>query len=154
MLAFSLQSINVFILIKHALYCIIELNSKRSHDRHHTIEMENLRVRPQTLNLTTKILFSVHLQITTHILDTSRGLPAQNISVSLQFQDKKTSQFHILTHSTTDQDGRCSSLTNPSQLLVAGLYKLTFDVEKYYSELGVESFFPQVEVDRIIYIIN
>lgn len=81
--------------------------------------------------------------ITTHVLDTMRGVPAAGVLVLLQRRDG--SELLEVGRGRTDADGRLSDLT--SDTLVPGVYRLVFGVEEYFSELDVESFFPSVSVE-------
>ncbi|CAH1757562.1 12419_t:CDS:2 [Entrophospora sp. SA101] len=59
--------------------------------------------------------------ITCHILDSSRGKPANNVKVKLEFkefQDKEN--WTIIGETESDNDGRC-------QNLVSSDYKITFN---------------------------
>jgi 5-hydroxyisourate hydrolase len=75
-------------------------------------------------------------RISTHILDTSRGVPAAGITVSL-FQAE-----HLLQSAATDADGRCTNLLEPGVDLQPGIYRLTFDVGHYFAD----GFYPEVNV--------
>ncbi|XP_006902919.1 PREDICTED: 5-hydroxyisourate hydrolase-like [Elephantulus edwardii] len=85
--------------------------------------------------------------VTTHVLDTASGLPAQGLCVSLSRLEVEghRQQWLELRTSHTDTDGRCPGLLEPGQMR-AGVYKLTFDTEAYWRRKGQESFYPQVEV--------
>ena len=64
--------------------------------------------------------------ITTHVLDTSRGLPAHGIRVGLdvRFPD---GAWKPLGRGVTDADGRASDLLPNDVKLTEGVYRLTFD---------------------------
>jgi 5-hydroxyisourate hydrolase len=79
--------------------------------------------------------------ITTHILDTSKGLPAENVSVSLSSQID--GQWHELDHAVTDKDGRISFWPQANDKLGDGIYKLSFNIEDYYGE---QAFYPIAEI--------
>lgn len=76
--------------------------------------------------------------ISTHVLDTSRGLPAEGIPVRLLTPDEP------LGSGTTDADGRITEFTN--QKLGPGTYQLRFDVAAYATASNQEFFFPEVTV--------
>ena len=83
-------------------------------------------------------------QITTHILDTSRGMPASGVTVTL---------YHFHNHGwdeiatdVTNMDGRVSELLPATLVLEAGNYKMRFDTKEYFDHFGVASFYPFVEV--------
>jgi 5-hydroxyisourate hydrolase len=73
--------------------------------------------------------------VTTHVLDTARGVPATGIPVRL------CAGGSVLAEGVTDDDGRVRDL-GPERL-DAGVYKLTFDTGDY---LGPDAFFPEVTV--------
>jgi 5-hydroxyisourate hydrolase len=77
--------------------------------------------------------------ISTHVLDTSRGLPAPGVHVRLQ---------HLLADGApvdagaglTDRDGRIRALSDAP--LTAGIYRLTFDLHGY-----ADGFFRSVSLE-------
>lgn len=82
--------------------------------------------------------------ITTHVLDTAIGRPAEGIEVSLVRYDQKG--WTVLARGKTDHDGRVRDLL-PSSSLVAGRYRLTFATREYHERLGMAAFYPEVVVD-------
>lgn len=80
--------------------------------------------------------------ISTHVLDTSRGTPAANISVVLDRRDG-TAWSRVGSRST-DREGRIGSFSDAA--LEAGTYRLTFDTGAYHRGSGVVPFFPEVTV--------
>ncbi|XP_004450875.1 5-hydroxyisourate hydrolase-like [Dasypus novemcinctus] len=82
--------------------------------------------------------------LTTHVLDTASGLPAQDLWLRL-FRLEHGQQWTELSKSSTDLDGRCAGLLAAGQMR-AGTYKLSFDTQSYWSKRGQESFYPYVEV--------
>ena len=83
-------------------------------------------------------------EITTHVLDISRGVPAAGIDVTLERADT-AGHFTAAGKATTDADGRVQSF-GPAARRGAGRYRLTFRVGEYYAVHGVECFFPEVQV--------
>ncbi|XP_054426192.1 5-hydroxyisourate hydrolase-like [Pteronotus mesoamericanus] len=83
--------------------------------------------------------------LTTHVLDTASGLPAQGLCLRLSRLEDHGHQWTELRTSYTDPDGRCPGLLLPGQMKV-GTYKLTFDTEGYWKRRGQASFYPYVEV--------
>ena len=80
--------------------------------------------------------------ITTHVLDTSRGTPANGLRVTLELQ--RGGGWIVLGRAQTDANGRASSLTTAPT--GPGTYRLTFETGVYQRALGLESFFPDVTV--------
>jgi len=83
-------------------------------------------------------------QITSHILDTSLGKPAQGVPIEL-FQ-QLDGNWLSLGSGTTNDDGRVSDLLDSENKLAAGVYKLSFALGDYYQRLNVDSFYPYAEV--------
>jgi len=79
--------------------------------------------------------------ISTHILDTSIGKPAQEVQVSLF----NVSTSELLKNAKTDNDGRVGDLTTDLDL-ESGVYELVFDIEPYFQSQQKESFYPSVSV--------
>lgn len=83
-------------------------------------------------------------QITSHILDTSRGLPAQGVLITLTQQ--QDSGWVTLGSSTTNDDGRVGDFIGGNDVLPAGVYKLMFQFGDYYQKLNIKSFYPYAEI--------
>ena len=66
--------------------------------------------------------------ITTHILDTHRGSPADGVSVKLL--QKQGEAFVLLAQGVTDDDGRIRDLV--SGVLDKGVYQMHFDTGSYH----------------------
>jgi 5-hydroxyisourate hydrolase len=82
--------------------------------------------------------------ITTHILDTSRGRPAQGVLVVLDLRTPEG--YREVGNGVTDGDGRVRTLTSSNTPLVSGTYRLTFHIGAYFHEQGVEAFYPEAVV--------
>jgi 5-hydroxyisourate hydrolase len=83
--------------------------------------------------------------ITTHVLDTFRGGPASGVPVALEWETEGGG-WQLLGKGTTDGDGRLRDLLPPTESLVIGTYRLTFDTETYFRAHNVEGFYPFVQV--------
>lgn len=84
-------------------------------------------------------------QVTTHVLDTSRGRPAEGIAVVLeQFQGGLS--WVELGRGVTNADGRVTTLLSDGAALAAGIYRLSFATGDYFKALDVRGFFPEVPV--------
>jgi 5-hydroxyisourate hydrolase len=76
--------------------------------------------------------------ITTHILDTSRGVPVARMPVELDVFI--TGQgWHEVGHGVTNQEGRILDFGEPP---AAGVYRLMFDVASYIPK----AFFPSIAI--------
>ena len=74
--------------------------------------------------------------LSTHVLDTSQGRPAEGLRILLE-----TADGDRLAEGTTDADGRISPLG--PEALAPGDYLVRFDTGGY---LGVDAFYPEVVV--------
>lgn len=77
--------------------------------------------------------------LSTHVLDTSRGRPAEGIRIVLESLDGTQ-----VGEGVTDADGRVGTI-GPERL-EAGDYRLRFASGSYFAGLGVEGFYPEVVV--------
>ena len=79
--------------------------------------------------------------LSTHVLDTALGKPAQGIKVTLECADD------LVGSGVTDADGRVHDLLKKDVPLNQGSYRLTFYVAEYFTKAGRESFFPEIVVN-------
>ncbi len=86
--------------------------------------------------------------ITTHVLDTSRGRPAEGVTVLLEFLGEDG--WREIGRGETDTDGRLRSLMAPDVKLTTGTYRITFDTAAWFEESGVEGFYPMVVVPFVV----
>lgn len=84
-------------------------------------------------------------QITTHILDTSIGMPASGVPVQLS-KAVENSGWDIIAEGTTNEDGRIPGLVDSSTVLSPGIYKLRFETSVYFDQKNTKGFYPYVEV--------
>jgi len=82
--------------------------------------------------------------ISTHVLDTARGAPAAGVSVTLWRLDG-TQRAEPQGAGETDGDGRIGDLLRAP--VVAGTYRLTFDVAGYFKKKGDKAFLGRVTLD-------
>lgn len=85
--------------------------------------------------------------ISTHVLDVSRGRPAQDVPVHLE--KKAGEAFTSLRVAKTDADGRVKDLV-PEGNLEPGTYRLTFDTAAYFGAQGIEGFYPEAAVVFVV----
>lgn len=76
--------------------------------------------------------------LSTHVLDTALGRPAEGVGVRLE--DAAGQQRAA---ATTDADGRVGALAAD---LPPGTYRLVFDSAAYFARTSTPTFFPQVTV--------
>lgn len=81
-------------------------------------------------------------QLSSHILDVSRGTPASGVKIRLEKQVAGTWIF--VDEKTTDANGRITDFLpgNTSN----GIFKLTYLVSDYFKKNNTESFYPFIEV--------
>lgn len=75
--------------------------------------------------------------LSTHVLDAVSGRPARGVPVTLL--DGTDTE---LANGTTDSDGRIADLTGA--VLAAGRYRLVFDTGTWFTDNGIEGFYPEV----------
>jgi 5-hydroxyisourate hydrolase len=77
--------------------------------------------------------------ITTHVLDTARGLPAAGVAVTLE----RGPDWTEVGSGRTGEDGRIAGLGSPQ---APGPYRLRFETGPYFEASGTAAFFPEVTV--------
>ena len=85
--------------------------------------------------------------LSTHVLDTARGLPAAGVAVRLEVDEGRGGErWRELARATTDADGRVTGLLGGEggPALAAATYRLTFEVAAYQRAHGADAFFPHV----------
>ncbi len=82
--------------------------------------------------------------ITTHVLDTALGNPAEGIAVTL-YREEITGASIEVGQSVTNSDGRATDLL-PEGSNISGIYRLEFDTAAYFARDGRQSFYPRVDV--------
>lgn len=84
--------------------------------------------------------------ISTHILDTSRGRPAQGVAVTLELA--AGAGWKELARGATDADGRVKPLL--ADIPQEGTFRISFEVAPYFQKLGGEAFFPRVQIEFLV----
>ena len=82
--------------------------------------------------------------ISTHLLDTARGLPAGDVPVALLRQE--ADGWITLHTASTDSDGRIKHLLPEDRPLLVGTYCVRFDTALYYRTQGTTGLYPYVEI--------
>jgi 5-hydroxyisourate hydrolase len=72
--------------------------------------------------------------ISTHVLDTAKGRPAEGVGITLE-DDRG-----VIARGVTDADGRLKLIDDPP---AAGTYRITFDTGGY----DANGFFPRVTIE-------
>jgi len=103
--------------------------------------------------------------ISTHVLDSTAGVPAAGVTVVLATLDAAGDpaggpggdpagglaggQWRVAGHGVTDADGRLRlspSAEGDREAFAAGEYSLTFGTGDYFRRQGIRSFYPTVTV--------
>lgn len=83
--------------------------------------------------------------ITTHVLDTSIGLPAKDIHVKL-FMLVHDTIWDEIASSNTNTDGRIKDLLPEGVKLPKGVYKMMYQTETYFKKQAVKTFYPYINI--------
>ena len=83
-------------------------------------------------------------QITTHILDTSRGKPASGVLII--FYSGQDNTWTEITRGTTNEDGRIGNLLRRDVVLQSGIYKLRFETKSYFETHNIATLYPFIEI--------
>ncbi|XP_056308045.1 5-hydroxyisourate hydrolase b [Danio aesculapii] len=83
--------------------------------------------------------------LSTHVLNTGDGLPAQRMTLSLHRLEPRITVWSLVTVGSTNEDGRCPGLIS-RDAFTPGMYKMRFETQQYWESLGQSSFYPYVEI--------
>jgi 5-hydroxyisourate hydrolase len=84
-------------------------------------------------------------QLSSHILDVSKGTPVSGVTIKLEQYNEKTKLWSFVDEKQTDENGRITDFLN-SQKSNLGIYKLTYFTADYFKKNGTDSFYPFIEV--------
>jgi hydroxyisourate hydrolase len=87
--------------------------------------------------------------ITTHILDTSLGIPGSGIPVTLQ-RKTHSAGWQAIAEGITDIDGRLSNLLSVTEAFLPGHYRLIYETGPYFLLRNVDCFFPQITIAFVV----
>ena len=80
--------------------------------------------------------------ITSHVLDTAKGKPANGVGIRLDFLSGNDT-WTTLAEGVTDADGRIKDLLPEGAAIEKGTYKMCFETGPY---LGDQGFYPFAQV--------
>lgn len=83
-------------------------------------------------------------QLTTHVLDTTKGKPAQGVTIVLFQQHNE--EWKQLTLGSTNADGRIPNLLQKDIILEPDVYKIKFETKEYFDKQGIQTFYPFIEI--------
>ncbi|MEO6819061.1 MAG: hydroxyisourate hydrolase [Ginsengibacter sp.] len=84
-------------------------------------------------------------QLSTHILDIGKGLPATGVTVELEKMNEQNNTWSLIDKKVTDSNGRIPDFLNKKKDN-EGIYKLVFKVADYFKSNHTETFYPFIEV--------
>lgn len=83
------------------------------------------------------------MKLTTHVLDTSKGKPAEGVTIILYLGGND--EWKEIARTKTNVDGRSPGAVN-SEDLQEGIYKLRFETKDYFDKDRIVTFYPYVEI--------
>lgn len=86
-----------------------------------------------------------NFQLSTHILDVSKGIPATAVKIKLEKYNDQSKTWSFVGEKNTDSNGRIPDFL-PSENENLGIYKLTYYTRDYFKTNNIESFYPFIEV--------
>ncbi len=99
------------------------------------------------LVLFTTVIFAQNkkYQLSSHILDISKGMPVSGVTIQLEQFNEQTKKWSFVDKKQTDLNGRITDFLD-SQKTNLGIYKLTYYTADYFRKNNTESFYPFIEV--------
>lgn len=82
--------------------------------------------------------------LTTHALDTSIGIPANEMLITLQ--GLKEGTWTPISVGITNNDGRIGDVIAPGKYLSPGVYNMIFNTGDYYKKKNQKGFYPEVAI--------
>ena len=110
-------------------------------------EYTQTRVRPTGAWACVCAVSDAMARLTTHVLDTGRGLPAAEVRIELH-RCGVEGRVSVTT-AWTNADGRTDAPLLAGADVVAGVYELTFHVGEYLQRMGVELASPPF-LDQVV----
>jgi 5-hydroxyisourate hydrolase len=88
------------------------------------------------------------MSISTHVLDTAKGLPGVGIAVELDFHrgGDRSGEWETLNAARTDLDGRVTALLPEGVAMEPGVYTVRFATGAYFAREGLAGLYPVVEI--------
>jgi 5-hydroxyisourate hydrolase len=84
-------------------------------------------------------------QLSSHILDVSKGMPSAGVTIKLEQYNSDKKNWTILDEKITDENGRIGEFLS-NEKTNRGIYKLTYLTSPYFEKDNIESFYPFIEV--------
>ncbi len=86
-----------------------------------------------------------NFQLSSHILDVSKGIPASGVKIKLEKYTKQSNIWTFIDEKDTDKNGRVTDFLT-SSTSNKGIYRLTYYTSEYFKKNNTESFYPFIEV--------
>lgn len=94
----------------------------------------------------------VHGVLTTHVLDTSRGMPAEGMRFALYEVSDDSVARRLIVNATTDSRGKSPAPLMSGAPLRIGRYEMRFQVGEYFRGLGVtQGNWPFLDVVPVVF---
>ncbi len=84
-------------------------------------------------------------QLSSHILDVSKGAPAAGVTIKLEKLNEQTKVWSFVDEKVTDSNGRIGNFLDSKNSNI-GIYRLTYMISDYFKKNNIESFYPFIEV--------
>lgn len=99
------------------------------------------------LTLFTSIIFAQksNYQLSSHILDVSKGVPVSGVSIKLEKYNEQNKTWYFVDEKITDENGRITDFLNSDKSNI-GIYRLTYFTSDYFKKNNIESFYPFIDV--------
>ena len=101
-----------------------------------------IRLNKLVAGLSEKADLSSH--ITTHALDTSVGVPASNMMITLK--GLSNDEWKPISVGITNNDGRIGDVLPAGRKLSTGIYMMIFNTKAYYESHNQKGFYPEVSI--------
>merc|ERR1719500_2215727 len=83
--------------------------------------------------------------ISSHVLDTTSGLPAPGIGITFEKFDEVNNDWIHVVRKETNEDGRSSGFLTWEEFETI-TYRMRFETKEYFQKKGQETFYPYAEV--------
>lgn len=83
--------------------------------------------------------------LSTHVLDTSFGVPARGLRVVLERVDEH-GEVEVVGTGVTDAEGRLRDVAGADGALSKGVYRLRFDTGHYFAHHERATLYPEVAI--------
>jgi 5-hydroxyisourate hydrolase len=84
--------------------------------------------------------------ISTHVLDTARGIPAAGIDVTLE-REIGDDSWSVTGHGTTNDDGRVADIAGADGAVEPGTYRMCFATGPYLARTAGGGFYPRARIE-------